>query len=236
MIDMMSFDIFAFIIIGISVLYSVWKGMVREAFSLIALVVAYLVALNLYSDFASLIGGVITEETLAVILSFIVLFVLSLIIVATLGRLVKKYLHSTHTISGWDRFLGGFFGMAKGIFLMIVFMFPLQWFDETYARWTEDSLVAPYLEEWVDDIRENVGVEPGFNRSMPGSLKGMRRQIPNMEGIKENLAEQKETLQEKTSDLTPLESSPQDDYTKEDRESLDKILNEISDESHSKKQ
>ena len=75
---MISFDVFAFLIIGLSVLYSVWKGMVREAFSLMALVVAYLVALNLYSNLAVLIGGVITEETLANILSFIVLFIVSL--------------------------------------------------------------------------------------------------------------------------------------------------------------
>ena len=225
---MISFDIFAFIIIGLSVLYSVWKGMVREAFSLVALVAAYLVALNLYSNLAVFIGGVITEETLASILSFIVLFIVSLLFVALVGRKVQKFLHSTHTISGWDRFLGGFFGMAKGVFLMIVFMFPLQWFDESYARWTEDSLVAPYLEDWVDDIRANVELEPGFNQSMPGSLKGIRRQIPSMEKIKKSIAAQKEKLQEKTSVLTRLDSEPQDEHTKEDQESLDKILNEIA--------
>jgi membrane protein required for colicin V production len=227
---MISFDVFAFIIIGLSILYSVWKGMVREAFSLVALVVAYLVALNLYSNLADLVGGVITEETLANILSFIVLFVVGLLIVAMVGRRVKKFLHSAHAISGWDRFLGGFFGMAKGIFLMIVFMFPLQWFDETYARWTEDSLVAPYLEDWVDDIRENVELEPGFNQSLPGSLKGMRRQIPNVEEIKKRIAGQKEKLQEKTSALNGSDSPPQDNYTEEDREKLDKILNEIADD------
>ena len=228
---MISFDVFALIIIGLSVIYSVWKGMVREAFSLVALVVAYLVALNFYSDFAGLIEGVITEETLAHILSFILLFIASLLFVAMVGRAIKKFLHSTHTISGWDRVLGGIFGMAKGILLMIVFMFPLQWFDETYARWTEDSLMAPYLEEWVDDIRENIEVEPGFNQSMPGSLKGMRQKIPNLEGIKEGLADQKEALKEKTSVLADSDPPPQDDYTKEERESLDKILNEIADDS-----
>jgi membrane protein required for colicin V production len=226
---MISFDIFAFIIIGLSVLYSVWKGMVREAFSLVALVVAYLVALNLYSNLAVLIAGVITKETLAHIISFIVLFIVSLLLVALVGRKVTKILHSTHTISGWDRFLGGFFGIAKGVFLMIVFMFPLQWFDESYARWTEDSLVAPYLEDWVDDIRGNVDLEPGFNRSMPGSLKGIRRQIPSIEQIKESIAAQNEKLQEKTSALTDLDSPPQDEHSKEDQENLDKILNEIAD-------
>ena len=225
---MISFDIFAFVIIGLSVVYSVWKGMVREAFSLVALVVAYLVALNLYSNVAILISGVITGETLANILSFIVLFITSLLFVALLGRMVKKFLYSTHTISGWDRFLGGFFGAAKGIFLMIVFMFPLQWFDETYARWTEDSLVAPYLEDWVDDIRGSVDLEPGFNRSMPGSLKGMRRQIPTMEGISESISEQKKKLKEKTSVLTHLDLPPQDEHTEEDQKNLDKLLNEIS--------
>lgn len=225
---MVSFDIFAFVVIGLSILYSVWKGMVREAFSLIALVVAYLVALNLYSDLAVLIGGVITEATLANVLSFIVLFIVSLLFVALMGRMVRRYLHSTHTISGWDRLLGGFFGMAKGIFLMIIFMFPLQWFDKSYERWTENSLVASYLEDWVEDIRANVKLEPG--QSMPGSLKEMRRQIPNIEDIKDNIAAQKKKLQEKTSALTHLDSPPQDEYTKEDQESLNNILSEIAEE------
>ena len=110
---------------------------------------------------------------------------------------------------------------------MIVFMFPLQWFDETYARWTEDSLVAPYLEDWVDDIRENVEVEPGFNRSLPGSLKGMRQKLPSLEGMSDRLADQKKQLKEKTSALTSSNSPPQDSYTKEDREKLDKILSAI---------
>jgi membrane protein required for colicin V production len=229
---MFSFDTFAFAVIGLSILYSVWKGMVREAFSLVALVVAYLVAVNLYADFAVLIGGVITEETLAHILSFIVLFLIGLLFVATVGRLVKKFLHSTHTISGWDRFLGGFFGMAKGVFLMIVFMFPLQWFDETYARWTEDSLVAPYLEDWVDGIRENIEPGPGFTRSMPGSLKGVRQKIPDIDGIKKRLASQKEAFQENASKLIKPDSAPQEDYSEEDIKNLDKIINDIA-EDHS---
>jgi len=206
--------------------------MVREAFSLVALVFAYLVAVNLYADLAVLIGGLITEETLAHILSFIVLFLIGLLFVATVGRLVKKFLHSTHTISGWDRFLGGFFGMAKGVFLMIVFMFPLQWFDETYARWTEDSLVAPYLEDWVDGIRENIEPGPGFTRSMPGSLKGVRQKIPDIDGIKKKFASQKEVIQEKASKLIKPDSTPQEDYSEEDIKNLDKIINDIA-EDHS---
>jgi len=227
---MVSFDIFALIIIGVSILYSVWKGMVREAFSLVALVTAYMLALNLYADCASFIGGVITEETVANILSFIVLFLAGLLFVALLGRVVKKFLHSTHTISGWDRLLGGLFGMVKGVFLVIICMFPLQWFDETYARWTEDSMVAPYLEEWVDDFRDNIDMDPGFTRTLPGSLKGIRQKIPSVQGLKEKLADRHEALQENLSSLTDGDWPPQDDYTEEDREHLDKILNDIADD------
>lgn len=227
---MIAFDTFAYIIIGLSILYSVWKGMVREAFSLVALVTAYLLALNLYADCASLIGEVITNVTVANILSFIVLFVIGLLFVALVGRVVKKFLHSTHAISGWDRLLGGFFGMVKGVFLVIVCMFPMQWFDETYARWTEDSLVAPYLEEWVDDFRKNVDMEPGFTRTLPGSLRGIRQKIPSMDGIKKRMARQKEKIQENISSLSEADLPPQEDYTDEDRENLDKILSDIANE------
>ena len=242
---MVSFDTVAFIIIGLSILYSVWKGMVREAFSLVALVAAYLVAINMYSNLAGVIGGIITQETLADVVSFIVLFLAGLLLVALMGRIAKKFLHASHAISGWDRFLGGFFGMAKGVLLLIVFMFPLQWFDETYARWTEDSLVAPYLEGWVNDIRENVELEPGFTRTLPGSLKGARQMMPSLEGIKERMSEQKAKLQKKVSSLSEKNKEiqepgsslsdsdmpPQEDYTEKDREQLEQILNQIEQKS-----
>lgn len=229
---MIAFDTFAYIIIALSILYSVWKGMVREAFSLVALVAAYLLALNFYADCASLIGEVITHVTVANILSFIVLFVIGLLFVALVGRVVKKFLHSTHAISGWDRLLGGFFGMVKGVFLVIVCMFPMQWFDETYARWTEDSLVAPYLEEWVDDFRENIDMEPGFTRTLPGALRGIRQKIPSLDGIKEGMTRQKEKFQKKISSLSEADLLPQEDYSDEDRENLDKILSDIANEHH----
>lgn len=227
---MVSFDIITLIIIGVSILYSIWKGMVREAFSLVALVTAYMLALNFYADCALLIGEVITEETIANILSFIGLFLTGLLFVALLGRVVKKFLHSTHTISGWDRLLGGLFGLVKGVFLVIVCMFPLQWFDETYARWTEDSMVAPYLEEWVDDFRANIDMDPGFTRTLPGSLKGIRQKIPSIEGLKEKMTNRREELQENLSSLSDAELPPQDDYTEEDRKHLDKILSDIADD------
>ena len=53
--------------------------------------------------------------------------------------------------------------------------------------------------------------------------------MPDMKGITDHMAKQKEKLQETTTALTPLDSPPQDDYTEEDREKLDKILNEIAD-------
>ena len=222
------FDTIAVSIIGLSILYSVWKGMVKEAFSLIALVFAYLMASNFYTELAGLMAGVITEETLAHILSFIILFLASLLGMAMLGRVVGKFLRSTDTISGWDRILGGMFGMAKGVLILMVFMLPLQWFDETYANWTEDSVVAPYLEGWVEDLRENVG--PGFTRSLPGSLRGLRKQVPGFREIKEQVTDQKEQIEEKMSALSEGDHLPQEHYTDEDREELDSILQQIEDD------
>ncbi len=225
---MTTFDTLALILIGASMAYSIWKGMVREAFSLIALVTAYLIALNYYPDLASFIGDVISEETVANILSFIILFISGLLFVSLVGRIAKKFLHSTHAVSGWDRLLGGIFGLAKGVFLILIVMFPLQWFDETYARWTEDSVMAPYLEEWVDDFRDNVGLSPGFTRSLPGSLRGVRQQIKNLDEIQEGMAEQKENVQDQISDLSIEEIPPQEHYSEQDREQLQKLLKDAA--------
>ena len=227
------FDTIALSILGLSILYSVWKGMVREAFSLIALVAAYLTASHFYQEFAGWMADWIPGEALSLILSFIILFLATLLGLAMIGRLVRNFMQSGDTISGWDRILGGLFGMAKGLLLLVVFMIPLQWFDETYARLTEDSVVAPYLENWAEDLRENVG--PAFSRSVPGALKGLRKQASGQEDFRDRVTDQKERLEEKLTVLSDNGLPPMDQYTDQDRMELDSILKSIEEDYNNQK-
>ncbi len=71
---------------------------------------------------------------------------------------------------------------------------------------------------------------PGFTRTLPGALKGIRQKIPSVDGIKKRMARQKEKIQENISFLSEADLPPQEDYTDEDRENLDKILSDIANE------
>lgn len=228
------FDTIALTVLGLSILYSVWKGMVREIFSLVSLVAAYLLASQFFADLAGWLEDWVPGETFALILSFVLLFLAGLMGMALVGRLARKFLQSNDSISGWDRILGGLFGIAKGVLILIAFMLPLQWFDETYARWTEDSVLAPYLEGWMEELRENAA--PGFAKSVPGSLKGIRKQPGTLEDVKRQVTEQKKNLEETVTALKEGDIAPMEDYTESDQKELDSLLNKIEEGYNRQKQ
>jgi len=130
--------------------------MVREIFSLLALVIGYLVAVHFQDNMAEVMGNWISNHTVSTILSFFILFVISLMFVASLGTLVRKYLLKSNTISGWDRVLGSVFGFVKGVVIVIIFLFPLKFFEDTYENLTEDSMVAERLEELTDQLGDQI--------------------------------------------------------------------------------
>ena len=190
---MTSFDATVFTVIVLSVVYSTFKGMVREIFSLLALAIGYLVAINFRDNLAEIMGQWVSNNTVSIILSFFILFVISLMLVATLGALVRKYLLKSNTISGWDRVLGSIFGFVKGVVIVVIFLFPLRFFEDTYENLTKDSMVAEQLEELTDELGDQINFSNKEIEEIPESLDKLQRDLDPRESIEEI----KEDIQEK---------------------------------------
>jgi membrane protein required for colicin V production len=113
------FDYGVLFIIGSSVLLSVMRGLVRELMALAGWVVAFLVA-NLFSDTVSLwLPESLGSMSVRVLAAFVLLFFATLVIMSLLARLIRSLVHGAG-MSVEDRILGGVFGLARGLLVVMI--------------------------------------------------------------------------------------------------------------------
>jgi len=108
-------------IIAVSTLVGVFRGFVKEAFSLAVWAAAFLVAFHYSGALALQLESQIALPSARTALAFSGLFLLVLLLGGLLTFLVGKLVETTG-LSGTDRLLGGVFGSIRGLFLVIVML------------------------------------------------------------------------------------------------------------------
>jgi membrane protein required for colicin V production len=88
------------------------RGLIEEIFRLLAVVASFFVAFFLYRQSMSIVGFLPLAFGTRAVISFIVLYLSSLIAILLLGKLVKKLLHLT-PLGLVDRLAGGILGALK---------------------------------------------------------------------------------------------------------------------------
>ena len=135
-------DIIFLIIIGASVLYSVIRGLVREIFSLLSIILGFFGASCGYAVMSDWLRRWVENETLAQILGFAILFILIALAINLLGmaltRLVKKM-----DLSWADRLGGAAFGFLKAILLIAIILFMLTAFLPPKSKLLSESKISP---------------------------------------------------------------------------------------------
>lgn len=142
-------------VIGVSMLISLLRGFIREAFSLAGWVLGFVVAMVFADRFAYLLSGVIADATGRFILAFAVLFVLTLLAVALLGKLLRSLLEFAG-LGALDRLLGMAFGFARGVFVLLAAVVMLRALLELERfAWWQSSVLLPHLlllESWFREF------------------------------------------------------------------------------------
>jgi len=135
-------DIAFLILIGVSILYSFIRGLVREIFSFLAIILGFLGASRGYTPVAIWLSRWVENQTLAQILSFTVLFLLIALITSLLGkalfRLIKKM-----DLRWADRLGGVAFGFLKAILLIAMILLVLTAFLPPKSKVLSESRVSP---------------------------------------------------------------------------------------------
>lgn len=106
-------------IIAISVLISLWRGFTREALSLAGWILAAWVAFTFAVNLEVLLEPHINAPSLRIVAAFAILFIATLLIAGLVNYLAGELVKKTG-LTGTDRMLGIFFGVARGALVVAV--------------------------------------------------------------------------------------------------------------------
>ena len=226
---MTTFDIVVCSILGLSLLSSLFKGFVKEVFSLLSYLGGFLLAIKYQGDFARVLMENISSKPIAKVIAFVTIYVLAYIIISLIGKVIRGMLVSGTKLSMFDRLMGGIVGFGRGMVIVIAVTFPLQFFPETMRKVTKDSQTIPYLVKALTFVNQNIGnfkfQNPltDFNideaKEKLKELKAVNKMVDQLEEFKDNLPSMSEN--------SISEEKYLDEYSKDDLQKLNDILKSV---------
>ena len=147
-------DILMAVAVLISVVIGIVRGFVKEAISIVSLLLAIWAALYFGPAVGDLSESWLSSEELQTWFGRILVFALVLSIGGLLGWAISKMVRLS-VLSGIDRLLGALFGAARGALLLAVFVIAGQFagFDND-EWWLQSRLIPPFevVAEWIKEM------------------------------------------------------------------------------------
>jgi membrane protein required for colicin V production len=106
-------------ILGVSILLSLIRGLVREVLALLAWAAGFIAASVFAADLSALLPPEVPDERLRLLAAFAGVFIAVLLLMSLLAMLVSKLVKSAG-LGLEDRLLGGVFGLARGLLVVLV--------------------------------------------------------------------------------------------------------------------
>lgn len=161
-------------IVGVSCAFSLLRGFVKEALSLVTWVLAMFVAVAFHERLAAVFSRWVETPSLQLILAFAALFVSTLLIGAILSKLLGTLIAATG-LGGVDRLLGTVFGLARGllIVLALVIWLPMALPVKSDSWWTS-SVLIPHFESSEGFARQAFGELMGWRQSLAEQAEAAR--------------------------------------------------------------
>lgn len=145
-------DIVIIAIITISIAFGLKTGLIKRAFSLLAIVLGLSIASRTYLQSAGILEKVIHNPNVCKGLSFAIVFILVAIAITVVGRLLRGMVNLL--LLGWvDRIGGAVLGLVGagilfGAILLVITKFPIAGLE----NWIQDSQLAPFLIQFVQNL------------------------------------------------------------------------------------
>jgi len=127
-------------IIALSTLIGLIRGLIREALSLVAWVVAFWVAITFSSYGAELFAAYIPAPSMQLAAAFVSLFVVTLVCAAIVNYLITRLVDKTG-LKGTDHMLGVIFGVARGVVVVAILVLLAGATPLPKDQWWQDSLL-----------------------------------------------------------------------------------------------
>lgn len=147
------FDYAVLIVIALSALRGMWRGLLSEVFGLVGWVAAFLIASHYVARVVAYIpatwpGGQLTQWLVA----FAALVIAVMLVVAALSALLNRLTEATG-LRGVDRSLGTLFGLARGVILVLILVVLGGLTDLPKQEFWRKALFRPYAEQGVRELK-----------------------------------------------------------------------------------
>jgi membrane protein required for colicin V production len=178
-------DWFILVVLTASGLISLARGFTKEFLSLFLWIVAFVAAVSLEFLATPKINEYIGNPEISKILSYVVVFMICII----LGGIVIKFIGTLikwSGASGFDKFLGVLFGLARGsIVLFVIFLILPASIKSTDL--INNSKITPIIEKYAPQIE-------AYLRDLIDNTDIVEDAMEVIEPIKENLIQESEDL------------------------------------------
>lgn len=145
-------DIVIAIIVCISAMLGLVRGLVAELFSLVTWVAAVLGAIVFGPQVADMLIDYLGSATVRSIVGYAGIFV-GVLMVGGIVRSLTRSLLSSAGLSGLDRLLGLVFGGLRGVLICIIALTMLRTFAAD-SEWWNNSTLIPELMQFEEEVRE----------------------------------------------------------------------------------
>lgn len=115
---MTAFDYVLLAILAASIVIGLFRGLIREVLSLLAWLAAFVVANRYGADLAALLPDAIPRGAVRLVVGFVILFV-GVLLLGALVNLAIAHIISASGLKPFDRGLGGLFGLARGVLIVL---------------------------------------------------------------------------------------------------------------------
>ncbi|MCU7891875.1 MAG: CvpA family protein [Candidatus Thiodiazotropha sp. (ex Ustalcina ferruginea)] len=159
---MLWIDILIIAIIALSAIISLIRGFVQEALSLATWIAAFILAWFFFRPLAVELEPWIDVQSIRLGVAYAIILLLVLILGAVINHFMKVLVDTTG-LSGTDRLIGIFFGVARGAVVVAVIVLLAGLTPFPNDNWWQASRLIPYFQDmalWLksflpDDIAAN---------------------------------------------------------------------------------
>ena len=207
-------DLILAIVVIISVLFALYRGLVRELLGIAAWILAGFAALYSYAPLQPLMNKMIENKTTAGIVGSLIVALIVLIIMTLINAWITKRLRQS-ALSGLDRILGLMFGIGRAGLLAAICYLGASMFmpEQKLNEMEEQNISVPYVRTmagWLEYvIPDNVKADiKEYEQGKLNDSKTKKIGIDLKKTVKEQLIE----------------------YRESDKQSLDDMIDKIADE------
>jgi membrane protein required for colicin V production len=147
------FDYAVLVIVGLSILLSVIRGLIREVLALLAWVVAFIAANLLGGRLAKLVPHAIPTEELRLLAGFVSVFIVALLLMSLVAMAVSR-LAKRAGLGVEDRMLGSLFGLLRGLLVVVVLVLLAGLTSLPKQRVWRDAVFRPPLQAIAVQVRQ----------------------------------------------------------------------------------